>query len=299
MVFRINYNYVAAFLSLCVVAAFCMLELAAPRTLGAEAPVEDGNAVAVPVAMYHHVLDSTTRLGDYVISPAQFEEDLQYIQKCGYTTISAAELLDFTQNGTPLPEKPILITFDDGYEGVHEYAYPLLKKYGMKAVISVIGRYTDLFSNPDEPRHLNYSHCSWEQLREMQRSGVFEIGNHTYDMHENGSNGKRYGIRIKKSESAEEYRENLYDDVDAFNSEIEVEIGVRPTVFAYPFGALCKESKPLLTQMGFRMILTCEEKVNTFTPGMEEPIIVRRFNRAHRYSTYEFYTQKLGLQPAE
>lgn len=298
MVFRINYNYVAAFLGLCLVAVFCCIELAAPRTLGAESAALDGGAVALPVAMYHHVLTEPSRLGDYVISPEQFEEDLQYIQKCGYTTISAAELLDFTQNGTPLPEKPIMITFDDGYESVHEYAFPLLQKYGMKAVISVIGRYTDLFSDPNETRHINYSHCTWDQLREMQQSGVFEIGNHTYDSHVTGTNGKRFGIRIKKGESPDAYREYLYEDVGAFSQKIADEIGVSPSVFAYPFGALCNESKPLLTEMGFRVILTCEEKVNTFSPGMEEPVVVKRFNRAHRYSTYEYYCKKLGLQPA-
>lgn len=298
--FRLNYNLIAAVLGAALVAAFCIVELALPaaRAVSAE-PASAEDTVALPVAMYHHILTTKSRLNDYTISPEEFEQDLQYIQKCGYTTISAAELLAWAEDGAPLPEKPILLTFDDGYESVHEYAFPLLQKYNMKAVVAIIGKHTDTFSVSEDYKSINWSHLTWDQCREMQQSGLVEIENHTYNMHDNTS-GKRYGIRIRKGESEESYREALYGDIGALNDEIENEIGIRPTVFAYPFGALCKESKPILKDLGFRIILTCEEKVNKLSPpagdGAAEPLVLRRFNRAHHYSTAAYFA-KLGVTP--
>lgn len=298
MVVKINYNFVAVFLSICLVMLFCIMELVLPQNVStsAEANAAKEGQVILPVAMYHHILTSPSRWNDYTISPDQFEEDLKYIKECGYTTVSAGELISWADEGTPLPEKPILITFDDGYESVYEYAFPLLKKYEMKAVVSIIGRYTDLFSDPNEPSHVNYAHLSWNQCREMKDSGLIEIQNHTYDMHSN-TESKRYGIRINKGESEDAYKKALYEDIGGLNAQIKEELGESPFVFAYPFGALCKESKPILEELGFQMILTCEEKINVLSAEPEKPLVLKRFNRAHHYSTYDYYT-KLGLAKA-
>lgn len=296
MTIRIHPKVWAVLLAVLLVFSCWGIEWLSPQTRAATAPMaKKGEDVSLPVLMYHHILESSSRLGDYVISPQQFESDLQFLSSHGYQTVTIQEILRFTQAGEPLPEKPVLITFDDGYESTYAYAYPLLKKYEMKAVVSIIGSYTELFSDPNEPRHLNYSHLSWEQLREMLDSGVFEIGNHTTNMHKEGLNGKRYGIRIKKGEDAESYRSALLADIGGLNDRMEEELGMRPCVFAYPFGALCKESKPILSELGFSIILTCEEKINTLTPYSDTPVVLRRFNRAHRY-TSEQYFAKLGIK---
>lgn len=293
MVFRLNRNILAILFSVCLFAVFCFMDLASPEEMQADIATDEADlsTIRLPVAMYHHILPAASKLGDYVISPDQFEDDLRYIQDCGYTTITITELLAALEEDAPLPEKPILITFDDGYESVRTYAYPLLQKYGMKAVVSIIGSHTDLFSDPTQTRHINYSHLSWDQLRELQATGIFEIGNHTQNMHEDGSNGTRLGIRIQTGESAEEYRSALFQDIDALSAKMEWELGHRPVTFAYPFGALCEESRPLLTEMGFRVILTCEEKVNVISENSTEPLVLKRFNRAHHYSTYDYFKQ--------
>lgn len=293
MVIKMNYNIVAFALSIVVVIVFCMAELAIPADINVEATsIED--QVELPVAMYHHISKSPSRLGNFVVSPTQFEDDLKYIKKSGYETISAKQLIDFFEKGTDLPEKPIMITFDDGNESVHEYALPLLQKYNMKAIISVIGKHTDIFSDENAIRHINYSHVTWSQLKEMQESGVFEIGNHTYDMHDNPG-GKRYGVLIKKGESDEDYRDALTKDIGGLSDQIEKEVGVKPEVFAYPFGKSSKKTKEIIKDLGFKIIFTCEEKINKLRPYTEEPVCIRRFNRASRYSTHEYF-KKLGVE---
>ena len=81
--------------------------------------------VELPILMYHHLSENNSKLNKYTISPSEFKSDLEFIQKNGYTTISINDLINFT-NGQNLPEKPIMITFDDGYQSVYKYAYPML-----------------------------------------------------------------------------------------------------------------------------------------------------------------------------
>lgn len=91
-----------------------------------------------------------------------------------------------------------MITFDDGYETGLYYVLPLLKKYGMKAVINVVGSYTDEYSRiNEEGKHLSYAYLTWNEIKTLSDSGYVEIGNHTYDMHSN--NGDRNGCTRKKT----------------------------------------------------------------------------------------------------
>lgn len=301
MVVKVNYNYVAAFLSILVVAAFCAIELLAPASVRADVQAKtkvasdtiSNETIKLPVVMYHHFSTKPSSLGTYVLSPEQFEGDLQYIQKCGYTTISADEFLDYVKSGVPIPQKSIMLTIDDGNESVYTYVYPLLKKYKMKAVVSVIGIHTDIFSNPKERQSVVYGHLTWDQLREMQKSGLVEIGNHTYNMHESAK-GKRYGVKKLKGETYEQYKNVLWKDVGKFNDEMEKELGIYPTIFAYPFGGYSEETLPILSEMGFRVIFSCEERVNRITPSTTEPVILKRFNRAHKFSSGQFF-KKLGV----
>lgn len=303
MVLKINLKTVAVIL-VCIIATVCLFGLtpkviaqnrkAAANAAADSAVVKDEvGSKRLPVLMYHHILETSSKWGDYVISPAQFEEDLQYIKACGYQTITTVELLKFVTDGTPLPEKSIMITFDDAFESVYTYAFPLLKKYEMTALVAVLGKHTDLFSDEKEPKHINYSHLSWDELREMQQSGLVEIQNHTYDMHESGKGGRK-GIRIKAGEDKMLYEQVLYKDIGGLNEQIKKEIGVKPTTFAFPFGALCKESNEALKSLGFKVLLTCNEKVRQVKVGETLPLTLGRFNRAHKYSTYDIF-KKMGV----
>ena len=101
--------------------------------------------VKLPVIMYHFVLKNSNTKNKFTISESTFEEDLKYIKNNNYTTILVQDLINYTENKTNLPEKPILLTFDDGAYNNYLYAFPLAKKYNMKFVFSPICHETEKY----------------------------------------------------------------------------------------------------------------------------------------------------------
>lgn len=238
--------------------------------------------------MYHIISEDTNKINDYVITPTQLEQDLIYIKENGYQTITTKQLLNFINNNDNLPEKPILITFDDGYESVYKYALPLLQKYNMTAVSSVLGKQADYYSENYNENQINYSHSTWEQLNEMVKSNIFELGNHTYDMHL-PDNSIRFGTLKNYGESDYEYKLALETDIGKLNSAFEKNLGFIPNIFAYPYGKISDSSKPIIENMGFEIILTCEEKINTIYQNQTTPLYLMRFNRSGHDNSYDFF----------
>lgn len=250
--------------------------------LGSAQEYISDEGVRLPILMYHAICDNNDASGKFVITKRALEDDLKYLQENGYTTISSYQLIDYVENGTPLPEKPIMITFDDGYFNNYCYAYPLLREYNAKAIISIIGKYTDLYSESTE-ENPSYSHITWEQAREMCDSGLVEIQNHSYNSHtvDQGRNG----TKKKTGESAEAYAEYIYSDLGKLQNEININLGYTPTVFAYPFGSVSKASYDILKKMGFKITLGCEEKVNVIKQGdLDGLYMLGRYLRTNKRS---------------
>lgn len=206
--------------------------------------------------MYHSILKSKS--GTYIIHPETFENDLKYIRNKDYTTITMTDLINYVYDDTPLPEKPIIITFDDGYYNNLSYAVPLLHKYNMKAVISIVGQYTDNFTKADEA-NANYGYLRWKDINELIADGCIEFQSHTYKLH-SIKNGRR-GCKKVSSESLEQYSNRLTNDItklqDEFNQNCN---GYTPNTFTYPYGAISKESIPILKSLGFKASLSCTSR---------------------------------------
>ena len=243
---------------------------------------EESDGISLPVLMYHSICSSSGKEGKFIVSETGLEQDLKYISENGYTTVSASQIIDFVYNGTPLPDKPILLTFDDGYYNNYCYAFPLLKKYNAKAVISIIGKYTDIYSETEEENPL-YSHITWDEAREMCESGLVEIENHSYNSHTTDKG--RNGTKKKKGESEAAYAEYISSDIGKLQEEIYANLGYKPQLFAYPFGSVSEASYDILKQIGFKMTLSCEEKVNYLKTGDTDGIyMLGRYLRTNKRS---------------
>ena len=242
--------------------------------------------IKVPIIMYHSILKDPARSNKYTITPAVLEEDLKYIKANGYETITISDLISYVYDDKPLPPKPIILTFDDGHYNNYGYLYPLLEKYDMKAVISIVGSYTDKFSETDEA-NLNYSYLRWKDINELISSGRVEFQNHTYNLH-NNTHG-RIGAKKKKGESDDEYKKILEEDINKLQNEFKENTGYVPTCFTYPFGGISNSSLDIIKELGFKASLSCEEGINKITKNPNSLYLLKRYNRPSYVSTYNIF----------
>ena len=241
---------------------------------------EEGRAAPLEILAYHHIADS--KQSDTVISAAQFEQQLAALSEAGYNAVSAGDILDFVERGSPLPEKALLITFDDGYQSNYEYAFPILKKYNMKAVVSPIGisMGTDRYRDTEL---VDVPYFGWEEAREMADSGIFEIGSHSFDMHayppaEPDPDACREGILQQSGESEENYIASLRRDTETFIDIYEQNMGYRPFVFAFPYGKHDTLAEVLLLEYGFKMTFTTQTGSNEIIKGLPQSLYgLRRY----------------------
>lgn len=251
--------------------------------------------VDLPVLMYHSILKDEARANDYVLSPMALAADLDYLKQHGYETVTTSQLVDYVDGQSGLPKKPILITFDDGFYNNYLYAYPLLKERGMCAVISPIGSETVRYTENGQ-ENAYWSYLSMERLIEMQESGVFEVGNHSYHMHENDG---RKGCLKKRGEQEAAYEALLETDTRQAQTVL-AEGGVTPPLcYTYPFGAYSKETEQVMKKLGFRCTLSCEERHNVITRNPECLYLLGRYNRPSGISTDAFFAKMLPEEDEE
>ena len=246
------------------------------------------NSIKLPVLMYHSVNDDFSKTGKYVLTKNKFEEDIKYLKDKGYHTVSAKQLIKYVYLGEELPEKPIVLTFDDGMYNNKEYVLPLLEKYDYCAVFSVVGSYTDEYTennivNPD------YSYLRWQDITELSENPHIEFGNHSYAFH--SISRERYGTKKNKNESLLDYISAFYQDTEKLQSEFLVNCNFRPVIYTYPFGSYSKESIKVLKKMGFLVTFSCFEGVNTLSHDSDCLYMLKRYNRDGRLTTAQQFSK--------
>ena len=232
--------------------------------------------VKVPVIMYHSLHNRPAN--QWTITPEAFANDLRYLAQNGYHAVNSTDLILFVREGIPLPEKPVMLTFDDGYYNNMLYALPLLEEYDMKIVLSVIGEHIEIWSKAEGEINITGGHLTWEQITQVHNTGRVEISNHTNALHVN-KNG-RNGCARKKGEDLQVYCQMLMQDIGKLQQNLWEHCGITPVCFAYPFGSKCPEALEVLKEMGFGVTLSCHEGNNTITYGNPDCLFdMRRVNR--------------------
>jgi peptidoglycan/xylan/chitin deacetylase (PgdA/CDA1 family) len=137
------------------------------------APTPDApGRVRVPVLLYHHLQTLKANAGtdweDSTVTPQAFEEQMAYLAAHNFHSTSVADLIAYLEQGRPLPENPVIITFDDGWEETYTVGFPILRKYGLSATFFIPANWVENLDGT----------LSWAQIEEMDRAGM-EIGSHT------------------------------------------------------------------------------------------------------------------------
>jgi len=208
-----------------VIVLFC-LAAAALYHVATSAPPQ-----TVPVLNYHQINDRDNNA--LTVHTDQFEKQMKYLHDNGYTTITPAEMMDAWQNGTPLPEKPVIITFDDGYIDNYKNAYPVLQKYNLRATIFLISDYLGVYPN----------YLTWSEAADMQESGLIDFESHTLSHME---------LSEEKAGSKAEIKKQLEDSKAAIEWHLKKNINF----IAYPCGTYDEEVEQMTKDAGYRAAFT-------------------------------------------
>ena len=166
----------------------------------------------VPILLYHHIqelpADASDALRRWSLTPEQFAEHIRWIDEQGFSVINMAQLNDHLQHGTPLPKRPLILTFDDGWKDHYTVVFPLLDKYHFTATF---------FITTESVGHSAF--VAWEDLQKMEAAGM-DIQSHSVT--------HPHLTRLKDAEAIDEIKES--------KKELESHLKKPLTVFAYPFG---------------------------------------------------------------
>jgi len=219
---------------------------------------------AILILMYHHVNPEGTALN---VRPDLFEEQIRYLSEKGYRTVGVRELIEMLEGDSMTAGKHVMLTFDDGWLDNWFYAWPVLEKYSMKAVIFVVTSWileTEHRKNPFVlPRHRECMEriregktddliISWSGIREMHSSGLIEIGSHTHT-HQRWADGDRVLSRA----------EHLKTELRTSKDMIEKMLGTTCDALCWPWGDYDKESVRIASEEGYRALFTTEKGTNS------------------------------------
>ncbi|MGD1703892.1 polysaccharide deacetylase family protein [Dapis sp. BLCC M229] len=239
---------------------------------------ERARLAKVPIIMYHDILPKKKVSFDVTVK--QFEKHLELIKKNGVTPISLDKLIQHLRTGKPLPAKPIVLTFDDGYIGHYQIVYPLLKKYNYPAVFSV---YTDKI----EGKIVGRSTLTWEQLQEMAANPLVTIASHS--------------VTHPKDLTKLSDRE-LQQELLKSKQILQNKLGRKIRYFTYPEGKYDERVSAWIKVAGYEAALTMKKNKNIFSNQSKSLLAIDRFGQsglkkaiAQTYEGLQLPPWKLGF----
>ena len=185
----------------------------------------------VPILLYHQVNDVDKN--SMTLTVEQFDAQIKYLIDDGYTIITPTELLDAWDGKGTLPKKPAVITIDDGHLELYKNVFPILQKYNVKATIFIVTDFINLYPN----------YLTWDQVREMQESGLVDFGSHTLN------NKNLTQIRS---------RDKLWDQVYGSKQAIEWYLKKPVQFIAYPGGQYDEGVEQMSKEVGYRAGFTID-----------------------------------------
>ena len=235
----------------------------------------------IPILVYHSFTFDQEPEQETEVSADRFREQIRALAEAGYHAVSFDDLRGYVEEGRALPDKPVVLTFDDGYQSNLDIAAPVLEEYGFQATISVIGCSVgkDVYKDTDHPMT---PHFPLEAAEGYVRSGVIDIQSHSYDMHqvrELDGEDCRQGVLRMEGESESAYVEALTEDYLKSKQQIESALPVNCHVYTYPYGYLDLLSEVVLHGLGVDVTLTVNEGVNEVIKGLPQSLYqLKRIN---------------------
>ena len=229
--------------------------------------------------VYHDITKHAVEKDDITVD--DFIKQLDFFKAGGYQAVSVKDLQEAARGKMTLPEKAILLTFDDAYESFYEYVYPALKLYNYPAVLSVV---TSWMEGKNPGIYKTKKFMTWDQIKEVADSGQVTIASHSDNLHRyvdanpQGNIAESpytfiYDPKTKKYATDRQFRERIRDDLARSAEILNQRLGRKPHVLTWPFGAYNEIGVQEARQLGFDVCLTLDTGYAT----------VKRLDRVNRY----------------
>jgi peptidoglycan/xylan/chitin deacetylase (PgdA/CDA1 family) len=216
---------------------------------------------AVPILMYHSISEQATPAYEpFTVSPDMFAEHIAYLRQHDYTVMTMTQLAQarYLDEGS-LPERPVVLTFDDGLADFYHSAFPVLKRYNISATLYIVTAYVNgtsqwLRSKGEEMRPM----LSWEQIREISAQGI-ECGGHSHTHRQ---------LDILSSASAR-------DEIVRNKEELEQHLQHEISAFSYPYGYYTSAIQRMVRDAGYTSACTVQYEVSA---PSDNPFAMTRLN---------------------
>lgn len=199
------------------------------------------DATAIPILCYHNL--NPTIPGSMSMTPKKFESQIQWLKDNGFTIIPLKEAVEYLQ-GTrkSLPPKSVVVTADDGWKSVYTYMLPIVQKHNIPVTLFIFPQAISQGKN----------NLTWEQLTELQRTGLFDVQSHTYS-HPNFK-------QEKKRRSAGNYEQFVNTELEKSKKILEEKMGKSISYLAWPFGIYNEYLEEAAQKAGYTMAFTIDAR---------------------------------------
>jgi biofilm PGA synthesis lipoprotein PgaB len=235
---------------------------------------------------YHDVEDDDPDQGFLSVRTDRLVDQLAWLRANGYQAVSVDQILAARQGGQPLPERAVLLSFDDGYRSFYTRVLPILKAYGWPALLAPVGVWMD--TPADKPVDFGGSpeardrFLTWDQIREISRSGLVEIAAHTDGSHygalanpqgntEPAAAIRAYDAQTRQYETEAQFNARMGRDVAAITEKIRRVTGHAPRVWVWPYGAEGGSTLRIAGEHGYQLALTLEDGAGRLGRLMSTP----------------------------
>ena len=226
---------------------------------------------------YHEVeSDSAPLASPTAIRASDLAAQFAWLKANGYRPVSVDAIIAARNGGAALPAKALLLTFDDGLKDVYTRAFPLLKQFGYPAVIALVGVWLDVAAGKtvdyDGAARSRDDFVTWDEVREMQSSGLIEVATHAYDLHQGilaNPQGNTQPAAITRLyanglyEPDGEYLARIEKDLAASSRTIQRQTGSAPRILVWPYGRSNLAGQAIAARLGISVAFTLEDGPTT------------------------------------
>lgn len=275
---------------------------------------------------FHDVRDDVATNGDrdlYAINTKNLAQFFSWLQHSDWTVIHLEDVWQARQNNKPLPEKALLLTFDDGALSSYQRVYPLLKQYQIPAVFAIVTSWINGNNKDAYDAYGQGNLMTWQDMREMQKSGLVEFASHSNRLHQgvlaNPQNNsepaaitRQYNSTSNTYESDAAYHQRIYDDLKKSKQILDHELGIQTKAIFWPYGAVTGETEQIAKQAGLPMSFslgnvssqatsaqTYQRSIILNNPSAEEIDIQMQDFLLDIKQPSRSYKRMVGINPAE